>query len=655
MGIPVIELKDICRTYLIGGKVQVPALKNTSLTIEAGEFVAITGASGSGKSTLLAILGLLDKADAGTYKLLGRDITGLTDNEYANLRNQFFGFVFQMFNLLPRLNIVDNTLLPFIYAPTVSREKQGKVVDLLKKIGLGDRLRHRPNEISGGQQQRVAVARALANDPVVILADEPTGNLDSKSSEEIMGLLRQLNAQGKTIIMVTHEPPLAEQASRIIKLHDGAIVSDEKKRAPVAGEAKEYKLQKRARKSLFSISEIKNYSFEAIQSLALNRLRSFLSILGVLIGVTAVVAMLAVGNGAQRQVQQNLANLGTNLLMVRTNFQSRGIQMGADTVTRFNFDDLNAIKRIDSIKYAVPYVQGRVQAVYQSKNWNTSVVGTSPDFQIVRSSPVDVGKFFTDMDVTARAKVAVLGPDVASELFGNENPLGKQIRINRIDFTVVGVMAAKGVSGFQNSDDRIIIPVTTAMYRLIGTDYINYFDVQAQDEQSMTAAQEEIISVIMKNHRMTQAQSDQIDVRNMADIQKLVGQTASTFAYLLGAIAAVSLFVGGIGIMNILLVTVMERTHEIGLRKALGAQNLDIMVQFLVEAVMICGIGGILGILLGSGISLIISTLAGWSTVVDLSSVLLAFFFSVMVGVVFGLWPAMQASRLSPMAALRYE
>jgi macrolide transport system ATP-binding/permease protein len=655
MGTPVIELNNICRTYMIGGKVPVPALKNTSLKIEAGEFVAITGASGSGKSTLLAILGLLDKADSGAYKLLGRDITGLKDNEYADLRNQFFGFIFQMFNLLPRLNIVDNTLLPFVYAPKTARNGQNKAIELLKKIGLGDRLRHRPNEISGGQQQRVAVARALANDPAVILADEPTGNLDSKSAADIMNLIRQLNTQGKTIIMVTHELSLAEQASRIIKLQDGEIVSDEKKSAPAAAEVKEYQLLKRAKKSFFSLIEIRNYSFEAVQSLAINKLRSFLSILGVLIGVAAVVAMLAVGNGAQQQVQQSLASLGTNLLMVRTNFQSRGIALGEGTVTRFTFDDLNAIKRIDSVKYAVPYAQGRVQAVYQSRNANTSVLGTAPEFQIVRSSRAEVGRFFTDTEVLTRAKVAVLGLVVASELFGNENPLGKQIRLNRIDFSVIGVLESKGVSGFQNNDDRIVIPITTAMYRLIGTDYINYFDVQAQDEGSMTAAQEEISKVILRLHRMTDAQSDQIDIRNMADIQKVAGQAASTFSYLLGAIAAVSLLVGGIGIMNILLVTVMERTHEIGLRKALGAQNLDILIQFMVEAVMICGIGGILGLILGVSVSFVISTLAGWATLVSAGSVTLAFLFSVMVGIFFGLWPAMQAAKLSPMTALRYE
>jgi len=655
MAAPLIELNDISRTYLMGGKVSVPALSKTSLKIEAGEFVAITGPSGSGKSTLLAILGLLDKADTGTFKLLGKDITRLNDNEYACLRNNFFGFVFQMFNLLPRLNIVDNAMLPFVYCPAPVKKKQSDVIDLLKKIGLGDRLRHRPNELSGGQQQRVAFARALANDPLVILADEPTGNLDSKSTMEIINLFKQLNQEGKTIIMVTHEQPLTEQASRVIKLIDGRIVSDEKNRPTPELLIKAPQVGGKSRKNFFSFLEIKNYSFEAVQSLAVNKLRSFLSILGVLIGVAAVVAMLAVGNGAKQQVEKSLSALGTNLLMVRTSFQQRGISMGQDSTTRFTFADLDALKKIESVKYAVPYVQGRIQAVYQAKNWNTSALGTSPEYQIVRASQASLGRFFTEAELTTRAKVAVLGAVVAKQLFGDENPVGKQIRMNRVDFNVIGVLEEKGVSGFQNTDDRIIIPVTTAMYRLLGTDYINYFDIQAQDAESMSAAQSEISKVLIDLHRLTEAQADQIDIRNMADIQKAAGEATATFSYLLGAIAAVSLFVGGIGIMNILLVTVMERTHEIGLRKALGAQNADILVQFMVEAVMICGIGGMLGIMLGSSVSWLISMLAGWSTLISFSSVMLAFLFSVMVGVFFGLWPAMQAAKLSPMAALRYE
>jgi len=647
-----IELDKVSKTYYIGKELPVKALQSVSLKIEPGEFVAIMGPSGSGKSTLLAILGLLDKAESGRYRLMGEDVTGLSDHEYAVLRSRHLGFVFQTFNLLPRFNVLENTLLPFLYTQASSQDRQ-RVIEILKKIGLGERLRHRSNEISGGQQQRVAIARALANQPQIILADEPTGNLDSTSAAEIIGLLNELNAQGTTIVMVTHEPDLAGQASRIITLRDGAIVSDEKKRETAAAAVKESARQRK--KTPISLASLLNYAHEALLSLLATKLRSFLSILGVLIGVVAVIAMLAIGTGAQKQVEQSLAAMGTNLLQVTTSFRQRGIALGADTVTRFTFEDLDALKKIDAVSRVAPYISGRAQVVFQNKNWNTSVMGSTLDYQYTRNSVPDSGRFFTEAEITTRAKVAVLGKAVVNELFGEESPLGKSIRINRINFTVIGVLPEKGAAGFQNTDDRILIPITTAMYRLLGRDYINNFDVQVSDASAMTPVQNEITQVLAKLHRYTEQQMESIDVRNMADIQRAATEVVGTFTMLLGSIAAVSLLVGGIGIMNIMLVMVMERTHEIGLRKALGAENRDIMIQFLVESVLICVLGGILGIVIGSLISWGISAVFGWNAIVSLNSIALAFTFSVLVGVLFGLWPAWRAAKLLPVEALRYE
>ncbi|MFA5035388.1 MAG: ABC transporter permease [Candidatus Margulisiibacteriota bacterium] len=648
-----IELNGITKTYFISEELPVRALRPVSLKVEKGEFVAIMGASGSGKSTLLAILGLLDKADQGSYKLLDKDITKLTDNDYAILRSRYLGFIFQSFNLLPRFNVTENSLLPFLYTEA-NKEARERVIGILKKIGLGDRLRHRPNQLSGGQQQRVAIARALANQPLIIFADEPTGNLDSKSSLEIINLLKELNAQGTTIVMVTHERELSELASRIITLKDGEIVSDEKKGANKTAAQLEYKNNLK-RKATLSFSGILNYAHEAFLSLLGNKLRSFLSILGVLIGVAAVITMLAIGTGAQNQVQQSLASMGSNLLRVSQSFRSGGISLGADTTPRFNFEDLAAMQKIDGVERVVPYVNGRAQMVFQDKNWNTSVSGTNPDYQYVRNSIPTSGRFFNDNEVTGRAKVVVLGKTVADELFGSADPVGKSIRINRINFTVIGVMPEKGASGFQNTDDQAFIPVTTAMYRLLGRDYIGNFDVQVKDADSLASVQEQISPVLAKIHRFTEAQMQSIDVRNMADIQKALNDVVNTFTMLLGSIAAVSLLVGGIGIMNIMLVLVMERTHEIGLRKALGAENRDIMIQFLVESVLICVLGGSIGIMIGSLIAWIISTVFGWNAIVSLGSILLAFTFSVLVGVVFGIWPAWRASKMLPIEALRYE
>lgn len=650
-----IELKNVSKTYYIGGRIPVKALQEVSLSIEAGEFVAIMGPSGSGKSTLLAILGLLDRPDAGSYQLLEKEVSNLSEQETSCLRNRLLGFVFQAFNLLPRLDIVTNTMLPFLYCQGKTSAGRAEAQALLKRVGLGDRLHHRPNQLSGGQQQRVALARALANKPLLIMADEPTGNLDSKSAREIINLFKEINEQGNTIIMVTHEADLAEQASRIISLSDGRIVSDKKVKEKIAGRTAELPEFGPRHLKLFSLGRLANYFNEAYLSLLTNKLRSFLSILGVVIGVGAVIAMLAIGFGAQKQVERSLAALGTNLLSVRTAPRQQGIALGADSVTRFTLEDLTALKTLEGAKAVVPYVQGRGQVVYLNRNWNTQVYGTSPDFQLVRDSYPTSGRFFTETEDHMRAKVAVIGVEVAKQLFPDENPLGKWIKINRVSFQVIGVLPEKGARGFQNMDDQIVMPLSTAMHRLLGRDYINNFDIQAQSAEDLSLIQEEVSPLLVKLHRLPPSQADIFDVRNMADIQKAASETVNTFSFLLGAIAAVSLLVGGIGIMNIMLVMVMERTHEIGLRKALGAENGDILTQFLVEAVLVCVLGGVIGIGVGALISLLISYFAGWSVLITGRSILLAFSFSVLVGVVFGLWPARRASRLLPIEALRYE
>ncbi|MBU0687529.1 MAG: ABC transporter permease [Candidatus Margulisbacteria bacterium] len=650
-----IELTGISKTYNPDSNVPVHALNNVSLSIEPGEFVAIMGPSGSGKSTLLAILGLLDKLDTGQYKLLDKDITNFPENSITHLRNKFFGFVFQMFNLLPRLNVTENAMLPFIYANQTSSHDRERVVNVIKQVGLGARLHHRPNQLSGGEQQRVAVARAVANQPLVVLADEPTGNLDSKSTAEIITLLTELNRQGKTIIMVTHEHELTECARRVITLRDGRIESDHNKEKPQKFDLPLVSLEKKQHEKLFTLARIGNYCHEAILSLFHNKLRSFLSTLGVLIGVAAVIAMLAMGTGAKMQVEERLSALGTNLLMVRTSRSHGGIALGASAVTRFNFADMKAIEKIGSVEYVVPYVGGRAQVVYQSENWNTSVLGVGANYQHVRDAVPDQGRFFTESEVNTRAKVVVLGKEVADELFGEQNPVGKFVRVNRVSFKVIGVFPEKGVTGWSNFDDQIIMPVTTAMYRLLGLDYISYFDIQVKDTASMPLVQEEIVETISQLHRLSANQQESIDVRNLAEIQEAAGEMMQALSLLLGAIAAVSLLVGGIGIMNIMLVMVMERTHEIGLRKALGAKRSDIMVQFLIETVLICVLGGVFGIMLGSLIAIAMSMFAGWATVVSFGSIVLAFTFSVMVGLVFGLWPAWRAAKLLPIEALRYE
>ncbi|HAX62407.1 MAG TPA: MacB family efflux pump subunit [Elusimicrobia bacterium] len=652
-----IEIKDIYKTYYLG-EFDVPALNGVSLEIEEGEFVSIMGASGSGKSTLLHILGLLDKPTSGSYKLEGREISGFSDDELATLRNKFLGFVFQQFNLLPRTSAKENAELPLIYS---AEKKSADAISLLKKVGLGKRIYHKPNELSGGQQQRVAIARALINDPMLIFADEPTGNLDSKSALEIIEILKELNNSGITIVMVTHEPDLASAASRIITMQDGKIISDksvtQKLKTKIVSERHSYISKNHFLHPVFKLKSVGSYFFQAVRALLSNKTRSVLSILGVLIGVASVIAMLALGTGAKEDVEKRISAMGSNLLMVRSSSRRvGGVSLEAGSVTRFTIEDANEIKeKIPGVDKVAASVSGRGQVVYQGKNWNTQIQGTSEDYSDMRNSRPVKGRFFTKNETLTRAKVVVIGQTVVKELFGEKDPLGEFIKIRRIDFHVIGILPTKGSTGWRDQDDIVIIPLNTAMYRLLGKEYVDSIDVQVTDANSMDEVSDKIKKLIIALHRLPEAQKDTVDIRNMADIQETMSATVKTFSYLLGSIAFISLLVGGIGIMNIMLVSVTERTREIGLRKAVGADNNDILFQFMIESVVICILGGIIGITLGSLISVILSKFAGWSTSISMSSVLLAFTFSVAIGLIFGIWPAKKASQLNPIEALRYE
>ncbi len=655
---PLLELVDVHRTYRIGEST-VNALRGVTLTIERGEFVAIMGSSGSGKSSLLHILGLLDNPDKGEYRILGNNVNTLSEDEQAGLRNNVAGFVFQQFHLLKRMTIVDNVRLPHIYSG-MKGDFRHEARERLKLVGLEKRMDHTPNQLSGGEQQRVAIARALIRDPIIIFADEPTGNLDSRNSSEIMKILKGLHDEGKTIIMVTHEPEIAAWAGRVITMRDGAILTDEREEGlmPSAATAREFVFETLMAENgtIWRDGRFTGFMAQAVQSILANKMRSFLSVLGILVGVASVIAMMALGEGAKAAMQEDLKSMGSNMLSIRGgSAKIRGASQGAGAITRFTFRDVEDIALLRPlVRNATGVVNGGGRIVYGNKNWSSSLIGAGYEYGSMRAALPSVGRWFTRQEIQVREKSAIIGVTVAKELFGSNNPLGKTIKINRINFKVIGVAPAKGFSGPQDEDDVVIIPVTTAMYRVLGRDYLSGIFVEVTESSKIDEAKNAITEMI-RTKRKLKDDDDSFNIRDMTEIQKMLSSTTQTMSLLLGSIAAISLLVGGIGIMNIMLVSVTERTREIGLRKAIGARKSDIMLQFLVESVGMTISGGFIGVLTGVGISIILSVFAGWAVKTSLISVILATAFSALTGIFFGLWPARKAAELKPVEALRFE
>ena len=641
---PLLELKGVSRTYTTGGE-PLTVLKEVSLTIEEGEFVAIMGASGSGKSTMMNIVGCLDKPTKGTYLVRGTDISTLNNDELAALRRDTFGFIFQRYNLMSDLSAVENTEVPAVYRGVGKAEREKHACEILQELGLGDRLQHHPNQLSGGQQQRVSIARALMNGGPVILADEPTGALDSQGGKDMMAILVKLNGQGHTIIVVTHDSDIADYANRIVHIVDGRITSDVVKKKIKTGIREKHKVELKDKNAGTAV--LGESLKMALRSLVNNRMRTALTMLGIIIGVAAVVALMAIGNGAKQEVVERIQAMGADLMTIARG--ARNVHATGTIVTSFVPEDLPSIGRVTGVAIVNPESEASALVRFGNLDLTITVVGTGEEFPEVHDWPAQTGVFFNADHVKRYSQVVTLGQTVATNLFPKGmNPLGQYILIGNAPFLVIGVMSVKGTSPRGDDlDNSVWLPYTTAGARIFGQRYFNRMVVRVKPGADMTAVQAGLTALLIKRHG-----TEDFNIRNMADTIATANETQNTLTYLLAAIAIISLIVGGIGVMNIMLVSVTERTREIGIRMAIGARNFDVLFQFLTEAVMVCFIGGIIGVAVGIGGGMAVSGIAGWRVIYTITPVVVAFGFATLTGILFGYLPARKAAQLDPIEAL---
>jgi len=695
---PVIKVENLTRTFVIGD-VKVEALRGVNLTIQHGEFVAVMGSSGSGKSTLMNILGCLDRPTSGHYLLEGVDVAALREPELAGIRSERLGFVFQSFNLLARTSALENIGLPLYYSsagPTRGAVRIERARAALRLMGLSEREHNTPGQLSGGQQQRVAIARALINSPSLLLADEPTGNLDTKTSHEIMETLVSLNRQqGLTIVLVTHEADIAAYADRIVTMRDGQIISDQRvsKPTPVNKEIERSAFLQLQDKERPAVTTAGHLSFglmvlaTAAQAIGRNKMRSALTMLGVFIGVAALITMVAIGQGANEAVAQQIQSLGTNMVVIVPGaITTGGIRAGYGSASTLTVTDAQAIRREDPAVAQVGYMirqQGQVQ--YSSQNWTTSIQGVSESYPSITNWQIAAGRGISAEDESKAGLVVVVGQTVYRQLFSpGENPIGSFIQVRSVPLQVIGMFVAKGQSPFgTDQDDLVMIPFTTAQQKVLGvaapteqqtplnwpylpppnpynlqprlTGFVNFIYVQAAAEPLVQTAINQATATLRERHRIKPGDTDDFQIRNLSQFVETSESSSRIMALLLAAVASISLIVGGIGIMNILLVSVTERTREIGLRMAIGARRLHVLLQFLAEAIFLSVSGGLAGIVMGIACSFAVSRIAGWLAPISLAAVAGGFLFSAAVGIFFGYYPARKAARLDPIEALRYE
>ncbi|MFO1390584.1 MacB family efflux pump subunit [Cellvibrio sp.] len=639
---PLIKLTGVTKSFQ-NGDLETRVLHGIDLEIYPGEFVAIIGQSGSGKSTLMNILGCLDKPTTGEYYFSGKNVSAFDADELAQLRREAFGFVFQSYNLLAGATACENVEMPATYSGMPPDERRERASELLSSLGLSARLDHRPNQLSGGQQQRVSIARALMNGGQIILADEPTGALDSNSGKEVMKLLKNLSEQGHTIILITHDSHVANHAQRQIEIRDGLIVSDPGPSEVIHPPITEATLHG---EPSFS-TEILEGSKTAFRSLRSNVFRTVLTLLGIVIGVGSVITMLAIGDGAKKAVVDSISAMGSNLLVIRPGGPEQRRAWEIQTLVPADVAEINKLPHVAA---ALPELTGSYTIRYGNVDVSTDVNATGYQYPMARKWDIASGTFFTEEDEKTFATVAVLGKTVVRKLFADEDPLGKYIIVNNVLFQVVGIMAERGADpGGADQDDKILVPYTTGSLRIMGRKFLRNVTVSVDSEEHMMDVQDSVSSLLMERHG-----TEDFTIRNMASLIDTLSATQNTMTILLGSIAAISLLVGGIGVMNIMLVSVTERTREIGVRMATGARQRNIMQQFLIEALSVSALGGIIGVILGLLAAAIVGHF-GMPIDYSLGPVILAFSCAFLTGLIFGFLPARKAARLNPVVALASE
>jgi len=651
---PLLEIKSLVRRFSTGDQ-QVDVLKGIDLTINAGEMVAIIGASGSGKSTLMNILGCLDRPNEGSYRIDGRETSSLSNDDLARLRRDYFGFIFQRYHLLPHLTATQNTEIPAIYAGVKKHARQERASMLLERLGLAERCEYRPNQLSGGQQQRVSIARALMNGGDVILADEPTGALDSKSGQEMMAVLHELHGSGHTIILVTHDQQVAAHAERIIEISDGMIIRDQANPGFDSAHPPDTTHPDTTHQSVPERSRRANWGrFAEAFTMALiamlsHRMRTLLTMLGIIIGITSVVSVVALGQGAQQKVIKDISAMGTNVIDVNPG-KDWGDEDAASIQTLVP-SDLEALKAQVYVDSASPATGGSQLLRFSNATATASVNGVSEQFFRVKGYEIADGISFSSDDVKQQAQVVVIDQNSRKKFFAKVDPIGKVLFIGSLPCRVIGVTKEKDGPMGNSSNLEVWIPYSSAMNRLLGQQYFSSISVRVKDGISNQVAEQSITKLMAQRHGRKDFYTNSSD-----SIMKTINKTTTTLKLMISAIAVISLIVGGIGVMNIMLVSVTERTHEIGIRMAVGARQEDIMQQFLIESVLVCLLGGMIGIVCSWGVGKVFSLfVSSFAMQFSLMSIVSAFFCSTLIGVIFGFLPARNAARLDPIEALARE